>query len=245
MYKVTAAVLVALLALSGCTTASSKETLTVFAASSLTEAFGTLEKRFERAHPEVDVQISYDGSSTLAEQLVQGASADVFASADSKIMSEVASKGLVEGAPKPFATNSLTIAVQQGNPLGITGLADLARGELTTVACQPQVPCGNAARELLARHGVTPSFDSEESEVKSVMSKVLIGEADAGLVYVTDVLADSDKVDGVTISGAKQVRNTYPIATLDDAGPLADDFQRYVIDQGQGALRSAGFGPPR
>lgn len=81
--------------------------------------------------------------------------------------------------------------------------------------------------------------------MKSVMSKVLIGEADAGLVYVTDVLADSDKVDGVTISGAKQVRNTYPIATIDDAGPLADDFQRYVIDQGQGALRSAGFGPPR
>ncbi|MPY77213.1 MAG: molybdate ABC transporter substrate-binding protein [Actinophytocola sp.] len=247
MYKKgTIALLAGLLALSGCTSAgsSSDQTLTVFAASSLTEVFTTLEQRFEKEHPDVDVRVNFAGSSTLAQQIIEGAPADVFASADATVMRDVVAEGLLAGQPKPFATNTLTIAVEKGNPLGIGGLADLAREDVTAVACQPQVPCGNAARELAARHDVQPRHDSEESDVKDVLAKVRAGEADAGLVYVTDVRAESDAVDGVKIAGAEDAVNTYPIATLADAHPLAAEFQRFVLSEGGGVLREAGFGAP-
>lgn len=243
MYKVT--LLVVLLALSGCTSASSDRTLTVFAAASLTDVFGTLEKRFENQHPDVDVRMHFAGSSTLAQQITEGASADVFASANEDVMRDVAEAGLLSGAPKPFATNTLTIAVEPGNPLGITGLDDLARDDVTSVVCQPEVPCGDAARTLIDKRGLDVRFASEERDVKAVLAKVTLGEADAGLVYVTDTQA-AGKVDAVEIAGAEDVVNTYPIATLTDAPEpeLAAEFERYVRGDGGSVLRDAGFGTP-
>lgn len=243
MPKAMATVLAGLLALSGCT-ASAERTLTVFAAASLTEVFTTLEQRFEADHPDVDVRVHFAGSSRLAQQLAEGASADVFASADAEVMRDVAGAGLLAGEPEPFATNTLTIVVEPGNPLGIGGLADLAREDVTAVVCQPQVPCGSAARELVAGHDVEPRFASEEPDVKAVLAKVRAGEADAGLVYVTDVLAEPGTVDAVEIDGAEDVVNTYPIATLADAPALAAEFQRFVLGAGSGVLRGAGFGAP-
>ncbi len=243
MYKVT--LLVVLLALSGCTSASADRTLTVFAAASLTDVFGTLEKRFENQLPDVDVRMHFAGSSTLAQQLIEGASADVFASANEDVMRDVAEADLLSGAPKPFATNTLTIAVEPGNPLGITGLDDLARDDVTSVVCQPEVPCGDAARTLISERGLDVGFASEERDVKAVLAKVSLGEADAGLVYVTDTRA-ADKVDAVEIAGAEDVVNTYPIATLADAPEpeLAAEFERYVRGDGGAVLRDAGFGTP-
>lgn len=241
MYKVTAALLAGVLALSGCTT-SSGPTLTVFAAASLTGVFTTLEQRFEASHPDVDVRMHFAGSSRLAQQLAEGASADVFASADEQVMREVADAGLLGAEPEPFATNTLTVAVAPGNPLGIAGLGDLARDDVTAVVCQPQVPCGSAARELLAGQDVEAHFASEEPDVKAVLAKVRAGEADAGLVYVTD--ARGDAVDAVEIEGADEVVNTYPIATLADAPAVAGEFRRFVLGEGSGVLRAAGFGAP-
>ncbi|GAA5111762.1 molybdate ABC transporter substrate-binding protein [Haloechinothrix salitolerans] len=240
MSKAIATSLAALLAMAGCT-ASEERTLTVFAAASLTDVFTTLEQRFEDEHPDVDVRVHFAGSSRLAQQLAEGASADVFASADEDVMRDVAGEGLLTGEPTPFATNTLTIAVEPGNPLGIRGLADLAREDVTAVVCQPQVPCGSAARELAAAHDVEPRFASEEPDVTAVLGKVRAGEADAGLVYVTDVRDEA--VDEVAIDGAEDAVNTYPIATLTEA-PLAAEFQRFVLGAGSGVLRDAGFGAP-
>lgn len=253
MYKKVTAValtaLAALYALSGCTSASvssSDRTVTVFAAASLTEVFGTLERRFEELHPGVDVRTHFAGSSTLAQQLIEGASADVFASANEDVMADVAAADLLTGAPKPFATNTLTIAVEPGNPLGITGLDDLARDDVTSVACAPEVPCGAAARTLIDTRGLDVGFASEERDVKAVLAKVSIGEADAGLVYVTDTRAADAKVDAVEIANAEDAVNTYPIATLADAPEpeLAAEFERYVRGDGSAVLRDAGFGTP-
>lgn len=244
--KVTAVALATLFALSGCTSASAARTVTVFAAASLTEVFGTLEKRFEEQHPGVDVRTHFAGSSTLAQQLIEGASADVFASANQDVMAGVAKADLLTGAPKPFATNTLTIAVEPGNPLGIAGLDDLAREDVVSVACQPEVPCGDAARMLIDRRGLDVGFASEERDVKAVLAKVRIGEADAGLVYVTDTRAADGTVDAVEIAGAEDAVNTYPIATLADAPEpeLAAEFERYVRGDGGAVLRDAGFGTP-
>ncbi|MPY96508.1 MAG: molybdate ABC transporter substrate-binding protein [Actinophytocola sp.] len=239
----------ALFALSGCASASvpsSDRTVTVFAAASLTETFGTLERRFEQSHPDVDVRLHFAGSATLAQQLTEGASADVFASANEDVMADVANADLLNGAPKPFATNTLTIAVEPGNPLGITDLDDLARKDVVSVACEPEVPCGDAARALIDRRGLDVGFASEERDVKAVLAKVSIGEADAGLVYVTDTRAAADKVDAVEIANAEDAVSTYPIATLADAPEpeLAAEFERYVRGDGGAVLRGAGFGTP-
>lgn len=220
--------------------------VTVFAAASLKTGFDELASEFEQRHPSVTISpISYDGSSTLATQLIEGAPADVFASADEANMQKVVDAGLA-GAPDLFATNRLTLVVPAGNPGSITGLDDLADKDRTVVLCAEAVPCGAASATLLGEAGVAPSVDSYEQNVTAVLTKVASGEADAGLVYVTDA-ALTDEVETVDTPGAGSVVNRYPIAALADARSpeAAAAFVAFVLsDDGQAVLRRLGFGAP-
>ncbi len=219
-------------------------TLTVYAAASLGAAFDEIAAAFEEEYPGVDVQpISYDGSSTLATQIIGGAPADVFASADEKNMAKVVDAGLATD-PELFASNTLVIAVPADNPAGIETLADLADPDATVVLCAPEVPCGAASQTLLANAGITVTPASSEQNVTAVLTKVAAGEADAGLVYATDV---DDTVTAITPEGAADVVNRYPIVALDDA-PDADAaaaFVAFVLGApGQRILQGLGFGAP-
>jgi molybdate transport system substrate-binding protein len=221
-------------------------TVTVFAAASLTETFDALATEFEQQHPNVDVVLNYGGSSGLATQITQGAPADVFAAANEPTMKTVIDAGDAAGSTV-FATNTLELVTPAGNPAGVTGLADLADPDLAIALCDPAVPCGSAAQALLEVAGVTAAPDTLEEDVKSVLTKVELGEADAGLVYVTDVKAAGDKVDGIEVPEAQDVINRYPIAVLASA-PNLDAAQAWVdfilSDAGQGALADAGFVAP-
>ncbi|MCG2798799.1 MAG: molybdate ABC transporter substrate-binding protein, partial [Cellulomonas sp.] len=167
-------------------------TVTVLAAASLTETFTELAEGFEAAHPGVEVVLSFGASSALATQIVEGgAPADVFASASTSTMDTVVSAAEAE-APVTFASNTLQIAVPPDNPAGVTGLADLADPAVKVALCQPEVPCGKVAAKVLAAAGVAVTPVTLENDVKSTLSKVELGEVDAGLVYVTDVLAAGD-----------------------------------------------------
>ena len=222
------------------------KTLTVLAAASLTETFNDLEKQFELDHPGVDVKLSYSGSSDLAQQIVQGAPADVFAAASDATMKTVTDAGLATGTPKIFATNVLQIATAPGNPKNIASFADLAKPDLKVVVCAPQVPCGAAAAKLEKATGVTLKPVSEEADVKSTLGKVTSGDADAGLVYITDVNASKNTVQGVNFPEASQASTNYPIAVLKNApqADLAQQFEDVVTGEaGQKALAAAGFGP--
>lgn len=220
-------------------------TLTVFAAASLKATFDQLRTAFMEQHPDVDFpEINYDGSSTLVEQIQGGAPADVFASADEKNMDKVAD--LVTGRVD-FATNSLQIAVAPGNPKGITGLADLGRDGIITVLCAPDVPCGTASHQALGAAGVDVTPASEEQNVKAVLTKVASGDADAGLVYATDVSSSGGEVDGIDFPEAAQAVNTYPIAVISESvnKPAAQAFIDLVTsDAGQQVLAAVGFGKP-
>lgn len=224
-----------------------KKTLTVFAAASLTESFGALEKRFEAEHPDVDVKPNYDGSSKLVQQITEGAGADVFASADERNMAKAIDAGRVEGQPAPFATNRLTIAVAPGNPRQIHGLADLTGQDKTVVTCAPQVPCGAATQKAEQAAGLTLRPASEERNVKSVLTKVQAGAADAGLVYVTDARSAGDAAQAVDFPESAQAINSYPIAGLKDAPQpeLARQFIDFVLGPaGRQELAKVGFGAP-
>jgi molybdate transport system substrate-binding protein len=221
-------------------------TLTVLAAASLTETFNGLEKQFEAAHPGVDVKLNYAGSSDLAQQIVNGAPADVFAAASDATMKTVTDAGLAAGTPKIFATNVLEIATAPGNPKGIASFADLAKPDLKVVVCAPQVPCGAAADKIENATGVTLEPVSEEADVKSTLAKITSGDADAGLVYVTDVASAKGQVQGVTFPEASQATTNYPIAVLTNApqADLARQFEDLVTgDAGRQELKTAGFGP--
>lgn len=236
--------------LSGCgadgsTTAS--KSLVVFAAASLQQSFTRIGDQFETDNPGVTVEFSFAGSSDLVTQLTQGADADVFASADVKNMDKAGQAGLLAGDPVDFATNVLTIAVAPGNPKGVTSLRDLTRPGLTVVTCAPQVPCGSATEKVEQAAGVQLSPVSEESAVTDVLNKVTTGQADAGLVYVTDVAGSGGTVDGVPFPEAAGAVNTYPIASLKDAanGDLGGAFVDYVTGAaGRKVLGDAGFGAP-
>ncbi|WP_395243891.1 molybdate ABC transporter substrate-binding protein [Agromyces sp. MMS24-K17] len=222
--------------------------LTVYAAASLTAAFDELATEFEALHPGVDVlPIVYDGSSTLATQLVEGAPADVFASADERTMATVADADLLDGEAELFATNTLRIATPAGNPGGVESIDDLADPALAVVLCAPEVPCGAASHQLLDLDGVTVAPVSEEQNVSAVLTKVKAGEADAGLVYATDVAAAGDAVESITPENADEVVNRYPIAAL-AAAPNAEAAAAFVAfvlgPQGQALLASYGFGAP-
>jgi len=220
--------------------------LTIYAAASLKAAFDELSVQFEAQHPSVDVlPITYDGSSTLATQIIEGAPADVFASADENNMNRVVDEGLATG-PELFATNTLVLVVPAGNPGDVQGLDDLADAGLTVVLCAVEVPCGAASETLLANAGVAPSVDSYEQNVTAVLTKVAAGEADAGLVYVTDASTTGD-VETVETEGAADVVNRYPIVALGDtANPdTAAAFVAFVLSEdGQAVLEGLGFGAP-
>ncbi len=216
----------------------------VFAAASLTEAFNKLGVEFATAHPDVKVTYNFAGSQALATQIRQGAPADVFASADTTNMNKIVD---LVGAPKAFAGNLLQIVVAPGNPKGVKGLADLARGDLKVVLEVPAVPAGRYARQALDARRVTVRPVSLEDNVKAAVNKVALGEADAGIVYVTDVTAAKGKVDGVAIPAAQNVPATYPIATVKASAHQrqAQAFMDFVLAaQGQQALSGFGFLPP-
>lgn len=219
--------------------------LTVFAAASLNETFTELGAQFETDNPGVTVTFNFAGSSDLAQQIVNGAPADVFASASDATMKTVTDAGLNVAEPAVFATNVLQIATAPGNPKGIATFADLAKPDLKVVVCAPQVPCGAAADKIEKATGVTLAPVSEEPDVKSTLGKVTSGDADAGLVYVTDVAAAGSDVQGVTFPEAPQAVTNYPIIVTKDApqAELAAKFQELVTGEtGQKALGAAGFG---
>ncbi|HEU4755457.1 MAG TPA: molybdate ABC transporter substrate-binding protein [Agromyces sp.] len=221
-------------------------TLTVFAAASLTEAFEELAIRFEERNPSVDVALNFGGSAGLAQQIAEGAPADVFAAAAEAPMQALTDAGLAAD-PVVFATNTLALVVPAGNPAGIAGLDDLARAELRVALCDPSVPCGAASATLLDAEGVVAAPDTLESDVKSVLTKVSLGEVDAALVYRTDVLAAGDAVEGVDVPAAASVVNRYPIAAV--AGSAnADAAAAFVAlvtgEDGREELDRLGFGAP-
>jgi molybdate transport system substrate-binding protein len=224
-----------------------ERTLTVLAAASLTDAFTALAAEFEADHPGVDVKISFAGSSALVQQITNGAPADVFAAADEKNMAKVTDAGLADGTPEIFATNRLEIAVPPDNPAGITSFADLAGEGVVVVVCAPQVPCGSATEEVEQATGVTLKPVSEEQDVKSVLNKVQSGEADAGLVYVTDVNSADGEVKGIAFPESAEAVNSYPIVALADA-PQADLAREWVESvrgaAGRAELEKVGFEVP-
>lgn len=221
-------------------------TLTVFAAASLSGPFGELAAGFEASHAGVDVVTNFAGSSALAAQIGEGAPADVFAAADLESVETLVADGLV-AEPVVFATNRLAIAVERGNPLRITGVADLADPELVLALCAPEVPCGAYAADVFARAGVTPHPATWEEHVKGVLTKVAAGEADAGIVYATDVVAGAGQVDGVPVDPALQVVAEYPITRVSGTADaaLAQAFVDHVLsDAGRAVLAAHGFGVP-
>jgi molybdate transport system substrate-binding protein len=251
--------LVAALALSGCggSDASSgggggssdKETgtLNVLAAASLTETFTSLAKDFEADHPGVTVKLAFDSSATLAEQVTQGAPADVLATADEATMQTVVDAGGIEGDPQLFATNHLQMVVPKDNPAGIQQFSDLEKPGVKYVVCIDTAPCGKLAVKVLAATGIKAKPASEEVDVKAVLSKVELDEADAGLVYATDAVAGDDLVLPIDIPTSNENLNSYPIAALSEAKKpeLAQQWVDLVTgSQGEQALADAGFGKP-
>jgi molybdate transport system substrate-binding protein len=224
-------------------TAGQPRELRVFAAASLTDAFTQLGGDFTAAHPDVKVSFNFAGSNDLVTQLQQGAPADVLATADTGSMDKA---GDLVGAPQAFAGNKLVIAVEPGNPLHVSGLADLAREDLKVVLAAPEVPAGKYAAEVLGKAGVTVRPVSLEVSVKGIVTKISLGEADAGIVYVTDVEAAKGKIDGVAIPDDQNVVATYPVATLRDTR-YPDDakaFMDFVLSAaGQKVLADHGFLP--
>lgn len=221
--------------------------VTVFAAASLTEAFTELGKQYEAEHDGSSVAFSFGASSDLAGQIDQGAPADVFASADEANMEKVVESGMNDGEPRNFAGNVLEIAVPKGNPAGIKNLDDFADKALKLAICDVEVPCGNAATEVFSKAGVDASIDSYEPDVKSVLTKVELGEVDAGLVYHSDVLAAGDRIDSIAIPKQFEVVNTYPIVAIKDAANPdgAQDFIDLVLSEdGQAEMKKWGFREP-
>jgi molybdate transport system substrate-binding protein len=224
--------------------AGSPAEIKVFAAASLTAAFNELGSQFTAANGGTEVTFNFAGSQALATQIQQGAPADVFASADTTNMDKV--RDLV-GDPQVFAGNLLQIVVEQGNPKGIRGLDDLAGKDVKVVLAAEEVPAGKYARQVLDRAGVAVRPVSLEDNVKAVVTKVSLGEADAGIVYVTDVAAGGGKVEGVDIPKDQNVVATYPIATV-KASKAPDKAQAFVdlvrSAEGQAVLDKYGFLPP-
>ncbi len=224
-----------------------KGTINVLGAASLTGTFTELAKDFEADHPGVTVRTAFDSSATLAEQVTQGAPADVLATADEDTMKTVSDAGDTAGTPKLFATNHLVMVVPKDNPAGIEQFSDLDDKGVKYVVCVDTAPCGKLAVKVLASTGIKARPVSEEVDVKAVLSKVSAGEADAGLVYETDAVAGGDSVKAVDIPTSEANLNSYPIAALKDSGTsaLAQQFVDLVLSaKGQKVLTDAGFGKP-
>jgi molybdate transport system substrate-binding protein len=222
-------------------------TLVVFAATSLTDAFDKIGAGFHQANPGVTVKFNYNGSSSLATSINQGAPAEVFASAAPANMKTVTDAGNAAGTPKIFASNTGEILVEKGNPGHITSVSQLASPAVKVVVCAPQVPCGAVATAIFKNADVTVKPVSEETNVGGVVTKITLGEADAGIVYVTDVKANAGKATGVPIAANENDITEYPIAEVKDApnASAAAAFINYVLGtDGQKVLASFGFMPP-
>lgn len=219
----------------------------VSAAASLTDAFTDIETAFEQANPEIDVILNFGASSALKEQILGGAPIDVFASANMTNMEQLVGSGAVDGVPTRFAANRLEIAVPRGNPAGITGLSDFADGELLIGLCAESSPCGGFARQVLDNAGISPEIDTNETDVRSLLTKLEAGELDAGIVYVTDVISSGGRVEGVEIPEALNVLAEYPLAVLAGAPhpERARAFVAFVLStEGQAILDKYGFVSP-
>lgn len=238
------------LVLSACGSGDEPEdskTIMVFAAASLQSVFTEIGEQFNADNPGTTVEFSFAGSSDLVTQLTQGAQADAFASADTQNMDKASQAGLLDGEPVNFASNTLTIAVAPGNPKRITSFRDLTTPGLAVVVCAPQVPCGSAAQRVEEAAGVDITPVSEETSVSDVLNKVTTGQADAGLVYVTDAAGAGNKVTAVVFPESASAVNTYPIAALKSSQhqELARKFIDAVMSQaGQSTLAAAGFAKP-
>ncbi|HYB89040.1 MAG TPA: molybdate ABC transporter substrate-binding protein [Streptosporangiaceae bacterium] len=222
-------------------------TVVVFAATSLTDAFDKIGAQFEKAHPGVTVKFNYNGSSSLATSITQGAPADVFASAAPENMKTVTDAGDAVGTPQIFTRNTGEIMVENGNPKKITSVKDLANPAIKVAVCAPEVPCGAVATAIFKNAGVTVKPVSEETNVGGVVTKVTLGEVDAGIVYVTDVKANEGKAAGVPIPASQNDITDYPIAQVKGApnASAAKAFISYVLGpDGQQVLASFGFMPP-
>ena len=228
--------------------AGSSGAVTVFAAASLTDAFTEIGDAFMSANPDAEVTFNFAASSELVTQINEGgAPADVFASADQNNMTKLIDAGTNASDPVVFATNLLEIIVEPGNPQGITEMVDLGNDDLITVVCAPEVPCGKYAQQIFDNAKVTVKPVSLEQNVKAVVTKVTAGEADAGIVYVTDVTAAGDQAEGVAIPADINVLGEYPIAATKEAPnpKSAQAFIDFVLsEQGQKILDSYGFLPP-
>jgi len=231
----------------GC--ASSDDTTTslrIAATSSLTEVFNDVGEQFMQANPDITIAFNFASSSDLALQISQGLPADVFASADVKNMAKVTDAGLLHRKPVAFATNSLEIVVEKGNPLFIDSLAQLADSSLLFVTCPIEVPIGGYTAEVLRNAGVTVTPASLEENVKGILTKVALGEADAGIVYRTDIPAAGNSVTGVPIAANVNITTKYLVGSLRDSRDQ-DASQRFILflnsDQGQKIFSQFGFGP--
>lgn len=242
MKKLLVATLV--VALAGCATPAAEPadpdeqlsgTVTVFAAASLGESFQTIADAFTAQHPRVEIVLSFGGSSGLATQIIEGAPADVFAAASPQAMETVSSNSTV------FATNVLEIAVPAGNDAGVVGLEDFANPDLEIAVCAVEVPCGAAAEQLFRAAHITPQIDTYEQDVRAVLTKVELGEVDAGLVYLTDVRAAEANVEGIEVDSAPI---EYSIVALTDSAVAAAFIEFVFSARGRAILAAAGFGAP-
>lgn len=251
---VVAVVLALALAAAGCgadeddpPSATLEGDITVFAAASLTDAFEEAGTAFEEQNPGTGVELNFGPSSGLATQITEGAPADVFASANTTQMDVVVEATANEGEPEPFVSNVLQIAVPPGNPGDVAGLDDFARDELLIGLCAEEVPCGQFGRQVLADAGITPAADTNEPDVRALLTKVESGELDAGIVYETDVLSSGDAVEGVGIPVDQNVVATYPLVALAEAGApeVAAAFVEFLLsDEGFAILEEFGFRAP-
>lgn len=241
-----AVVAAAVAGLAGCSSNDDTATtvLNVYAAASLKKTFTEIEKAYEAEHPDVEVKVTFAGSSALVNQIKQGADADVIATADEATMTAL---GAEVQTPRIFATNTLVIATAAGNPKQIQNFASLRNRQITTVVCAVEVPCGAATAKVEANTGIDIAPVSEETSVSAVLTKVTTGQADAGLVYVTDAKGAGDQVATVHDPAFAAVVNSYPIATLKATkhAAHAEEFTALVLAAtGQKVLADAGFDPP-
>ncbi len=227
-------------------TQSLSGTVTVFAASSLTESFTELGKQFEAAHPGVTVKFNFGASSALATQITQGAPADIFASASPTNMTTVVDAGKATN-PTTFAKNTMEIVTPPNNPANIASVADLAKPGVKVALCQVQVPCGATAAKVFSNAGVTVTPKTYGADVKGVLTTVELGEVDAGVVYVTDAQAAGAKVKGIEIPKEQNASTSYPIAVLTKApnSGAGQAFTAFILSpSGQAVLTKAGFSSP-
>lgn len=224
-----------------------KGTVTVLAAASLSEVYSDLADRFEKLHPNVTITESFGGSSALASQIVQGAPADLLATANQATMKTVTDAKLADGTPIVYATNILTLVVPPSNPAEVKAVADLAKPGVKVALCDTTVPCGSAASALLSAEHLSVTPVTLETDVKAVLTKVELDEVDAGLVYVSDAKAAGDKVTQIAVPDAANLINRYPIVVLSGSKnkTAAWAFEQFIVSiTGLTALKNAGFGTP-